>query len=157
MAVTAGQKLRTSDLNLGANVVQTLGGQFRSSTSGGVTTVESTVLTTPTVNLLANTTYLIEYCLYWTTTVTGDIIVLHIRDTNSTGTSRAATVPFAAISGGGGPYPGYATALLQTSTAAAYNAVGTVMRNTGSGTVTALANSSLVISQLGPNANFTTV
>ncbi len=153
----AGQKLRAYDLNA-APVEWPLGGQWRTTTSAGVTTTETVILTSPTVTIPANTTVAIELDMLWTSSVTADQANFRIRQTNLTGTLVASAVTYAATNGNGGPYPYNMHGFYQTGgSPATLPFVATVVRAAGTGSITTYAQSSLIVKQLGANGTFTQV
>ncbi len=157
MAFTAGSKLRASDLN-NLPYDTDLGGQARTTTSGNATTSEVIVVTTPTFTLLPNLWYSVELDLYFSSTVAADTGEIRIRDTNGSGTQRAAIITHPVVQNNGGPYFTRAVYLFNSGVSPSpTNWVGTLIRAGGTGTFNAFAGTRLKVVQNPSTASFTTV
>ena len=150
MAFNAGQKLTASALDASLGV-QTVGGLLRvtnsASTSG---TTELAWATTPSYSLAANTTYTVEAELYILNSAGAvDLYVVRLRDTNVSGTIRAAYDAYPTTTVGAGPYPVLYSYTFTTTTAISYSACGTIFRFSGTDSAQAAAGSKITISSIG--------
>lgn len=107
-------------------------------------TTERVWLSTPALDLLANSTYIVCVELLWTGSTVNDSYVIRLRDTNISGTIRRTAVAPPVATAGGGPYSLRCRYRLTTTTAVTGMVwAATIARLIGTGTGQALIGSSI--------------
>jgi hypothetical protein len=157
MSFSSGQKLTASQLNAALGV-QTVGGLQRITTSSFTSgATELAWATTPSYTLAANTTFIVEAELYLVLNTAGvDQFVARIRDTNVSGTIRAAIAPYATSASGSGPYPILYSYTFTTTTSISYSACGTIFLSSGSNQGQAAIGSKITIQAIGASGVLST-
>lgn len=157
MSFSAGQKLTASQLNAALGV-QTVGGLVRVTTSSFTSgTTELAWATTPSYTLPANSEITVEAELYLVLAAAGvDQFVCRIRDTNVSGTIRAAIAPYPTSASGSGPYPIVYSYTFTTTTSISYSACGTILLSSGTGQGQAAIGSKITISTIGASGVLST-
>jgi hypothetical protein len=127
-----------------------LGGKRRVSTSSNITTIESIVIDTQTLSLAANSVFQIDYHLCFNSSVASSDAVMQIRLTSVTGTSLGQSVALGVYASV--PNYGFLRVLYKTTAAELDYFCGTLIRQIGTGNLTAIVPTSLVVTNLGPSA-----
>jgi hypothetical protein len=127
-----------------------IGGKRQTSAGAVISTIETTVIDTQTLALPANSVFLIEFTLSFTTTVAATDINMRIRLTSVSGTTVAGPITYT------GPYttqgnPGRLAVLYKTTIAELDYFAGTIVRQAGTGNVSAVPPTSLLVYNLGPS------
>lgn len=124
-----------------------LGGKRRTADSATITTTETVVIDTPVFALAASSVFLIEFYSRLDTLVGGVDARMRIRDTGLGGTIRGE------VGVGNILYTnhGILRVLYKTTTAELKAFAGTLIREAGTGTITAKVPTHLIVSRRGPS------
>lgn len=133
----------------GVDAYGVLGGKRRTSPSANITTVESTVVDTQNLAFPADSSFLIDFTAYFTTSVAATDANMTIRLTSVSGTIIAGPICMP------GPYTtqgnyGRVAALYKTTAAELNYFCGTMIRQAGTGNIVAVAPTHLIVYRLGP-------
>jgi hypothetical protein len=130
-----------------------LGGKYRVTNSGVINTVESVVIDSQTLALTASSIFLIQMFVSFTTTVAGSDVDAKIRMTSVSGTLLAER-SILGVYATPEPNSGSLSVIYQTGVTAELDYFcGTIIRTgTGTGTVTVIPPTYLLVSNLGPAA-----
>jgi hypothetical protein len=150
-----------SDLPSGPVAVQNLaqaldalgviGGKRRAAVGSGLTTIEATTVDTQTLAMTANTVFQIDYYLAFTASVAGTDVDMKIRQTSISGTIIGEIVALGVYASPTINY-GFLRAIYKTTTAELDYFMGTMVRTgTGTGTVTPVLPTSIIVTNLGPS------
>ncbi|MGH3546676.1 MAG: hypothetical protein ACRDQU_00820 [Pseudonocardiaceae bacterium] len=137
-----------------ANAVDALGvigGKRQTSTGAVISTIETTVVDTQTLALPANSVFALDFDLCFTASVAGNDLSMKIRLTSVSGTilgEAAAEGVYVTPE----QNRGHLRVIYKTTLAELDYFAGTVIHiGTGSGTVTPVPPTSLIVTNLGPN------
>jgi hypothetical protein len=127
-----------------------IGGKRQTSAGAAINTVETIVIDTQTIAMPASSVFLIEFDLSFTTTVAATDVNMRIRLTSVSGTVVAGPIVYP------GPYTtqgnsGRLAVVYKTTTAELNYFAGTIVRQAGTGNITAVTPTSLIVTNLGPN------
>ena len=128
-----------------------IGGKRQTSVGAAVNTIETIVIDTQTIAMPASSVFLIEFDLSFTTTVAATDINMRIRLTSVSGTVIAGPIVYP------GPYTtqgnsGRLAVIYKTTAAELDYFAGTIVRQAGTGNATAIAPTSLIVTNIGPSS-----
>jgi hypothetical protein len=140
--------LAIQNLANAVDALDVLGGKRRVSTSSAITTIESIVVDTQTLSLAANSSYQIDFYVCFNTSVAASDILMKIRLTSVSGTILGQTAALGVYS----TVPNYGFLSVQYKTTAAEldYFCGTVVRQIGTGNITAIVPTSIIVKNQGP-------
>jgi hypothetical protein len=127
-----------------------LGGKQRTGASSNITTIESIVVDTQTLALLANSIYQLDFDLAFTASVAASDVLMRIRLTSVSGTILGSGVALGVYSTVNNL--GHLTVTRKTTTAELDYFCGTVVRQVGTGNIAAVVPTSLIVTYLGPSS-----
>jgi len=136
-------------LALAVDATGVLGGKRRTTASSAINTIESIVVDTQTLSLLANSVYLIEYNLTFAASVAASDGLMRVRLTSVSGTVLGSAIALGVYATQNNS--GYMAILYKTTAAELDYFCGTLIRQVGTGNLTAQVPTSLVVSYVGPN------
>ncbi|MGH3795931.1 MAG: hypothetical protein ACRDSP_13700 [Pseudonocardiaceae bacterium] len=129
-----------------------VGGKRQTSTGAVISTIETTVVDTQTLALPANCVFALDFNLYFTASVAGNDCSMKIRLTSVSGTILGETSTY-------GVYVtpevnrGYLRVIYKTTAAELDYFAGTIIHiGAGSGTITPVIPTSLIVTNLGPTS-----
>lgn len=128
-----------------------IGGKRLQSTSSAISTIETIVIDTQTLALPANSVFLIEYYLTFTASVAGNDCDMKVRLTNVSGTILGETSAYGVYVA---PQPswGYLRIVYKsTNPELDYFCATAVHLGTGTGTITPIQPTSLIVTNWGPS------
>lgn len=135
----------------GVDALGAIGGKRQTSAGAVISTVESIVVDTQTLAMPAANVYTLDFFLTFTVSVAGTDLSMKIRMTNVSGTILGECATY-------GVYVspeqnrGFLRAVYKTTTNAELNYfAGTIVRIAGTGTATPVAQTSLIVTNLGPS------
>lgn len=139
-----------------ANVVGLVGGRKRTADTAAISTTETEFVSSGSINLLASSVYLISMDVTFFCSVSNDDFILRIRDTNTAGSIRYQTVTYKGLLST--PFNQHVSFIYRTTTAETGRSfIGSVQRNTGTGSITVQGNTYLTVTYLGPTAAITDI
>jgi hypothetical protein len=128
-----------------------VGGKRRTANSANITTTETIVVDTASLTLVASSAFVVRFYCRFDPSVAATDVVARIRDTNTSGTERAAV-------NGLGVYTtrNYVVAefVYKTTTAESKVWVGTLVRLAGTGNIQAAVPTHLAVYRVIPSASF---
>lgn len=136
-------------LALAVDATGVLGGKRRTTASSNITTIESIIVDTQTLSLLANSTYQIDYNVTFACSVAASDALLRVRLTSVSGTILGSAVALGVYATQNNP--GYMSIIYKTTVAELNYFCGTLVRQSGTGNLTAQVPTSLIVSYAGPN------
>jgi hypothetical protein len=127
-----------------------IGGKRRVATGSATSTIEATVIDTQTLAMTATSVFKLEYFLGFTVSIAATDVTMRIRLTSVSGTIVAEDVAI-------GTYVspainrGYIQTIYKTTAAELQYFAGTIIRAGGTGTITPVMPTSLLVTNLGPS------
>jgi hypothetical protein len=128
-----------------------IGGKRRVAPGSATSTIEATVIDTQTLALAATSVFRLEYFLAFTASVAGNDATMRIRTTSVAGTIIGENAALGVYVAPNINY-GYMQVLYKTTAAELQYFAGTIVHlGTGTGTITPVMPTSLVVTNLGPS------
>lgn len=140
--------LDIQNLAVALDALGIMGGKRQTSAGAAVNTIETIVIDTQTLALPANSVFLVDFSLSFTTSIAATDINMRIRLTSVGGTTIAGPIAYP------GPYttqgnPGRLAVVYKTTAAELNYFAGTIVRQAGTGNATAVPPTSLLVYNLG--------
>jgi hypothetical protein len=133
------------------DALHVIGGKRRVATGSATSTIEATVIDTQTLALVGTSVFRLEYFLAFTASVAGNDATMRIRTTSVAGTIIGETAALGVYAAPTINY-GYMQVLYKTTVAELQYFAGTIVHlGTGTGTITPVMPTSLVVTNLGPS------
>lgn len=142
--------LHIQNLASAVDALATMGGKRQTSAGSSVVTIETTVIDTQNLALPASSVFLLDFHLCFTTSVAASDLAMRIRTTSVSGTVQGEACAI-------GTYVspeinrGFLRVVYKTTAAELTYFAGTIVRIGGTGTLTAVAPTSLIVTNLGPS------
>lgn len=128
-----------------------IGGKRQTSAGAGVTTIETTVIDTQTLSMAPSWAFQLDFAVYFTTSIAATDLRMRIRQTSVSGTSLG-DCPAIGTYVSPEQNRGFLRVIYKTGVTAELNYfAGTIVRIGGTGTLTAVAPTSLIVTALVPS------
>jgi hypothetical protein len=142
--------LAVQNLASDVDALGVLGGKRRTAASSNITTIEAIVVDTQTLSLAASSVFQIDYDLVFNSSVASSDVLMKIRLTSVSGTILGQAIA------ANGAYTtqgsqGHLTVLYKTTAAELQYFAGTVIRQGGTGNITAIVPTSMTVTNIGPS------